>query len=73
MNYNKIVSTHLFEEIDERDYVQCTSEICSKPHKFILQNGKILDSFLCYGWEKKGSSGQLDRCMRQFIIEKISM
>lgn len=43
--------------------------MCTKPHKFVLQDGREVEngySFLCHGNEVKGA--QVDRCLRQFIV-----
>lgn len=68
------VSSHNFENPNQSDYIVCSNCICSKPHKFILQDGKNIndgDIFICNGNEKKGSSGQLpDRCNRFFVVAR---
>ncbi|WP_010555065.1 hypothetical protein [Pseudoalteromonas arctica] len=68
------ISSHSFENPHQRDYVICSNNICSRPHKFILQDGKNIndgDTFICNGNEKKGNSGQFpDRCDRFFIVTK---
>jgi hypothetical protein len=73
-NINEEICSHTFENPSEKDYVTCSNDICTKPHKFILQDGKNVhdgDSFFCHGNEKKGNTGvQPDRCFRQFFISK---
>lgn len=69
MNYKEVICSHPFEQLNVHTYVKCSNKMCTKPHKFVLQDGREVEngySFLCHGNEVKGA--QVDRCLRQFIV-----
>jgi hypothetical protein len=69
MDCNKVICTHPFEQINVHTYVKCSNKMCTKPHKFVLQDRQEVEnghSFFCHGNEVKGA--QVDRCFRRFTV-----